>query len=667
MIHLNEKLKVLERESELPDFTGAKELFLDFETENNTEVLGKDFKRYSGLYPYKGDKIGSFAVTADDHDEVYYVPMRHKQGNNLDLQVCLNWLKEHLGGPKAVESWINHYVNFDALFASCEDIRIECQLIDTLTLSKTYDSDRISHALKVLCRDLVGLPMEEELQIAGILKAMKTKNYMAVPIDIMGLYANMDVYGNRALYRYLMKNLDPSLKGIWDLEILLANILFDMEVMGIRVVELEIKKTQAICLHHLCRLGDKLSDLIGYGFTDSNKCLTDILLEQLQLPVLSTIKEKKAGGGKIDTGRPTFDKDALKLYAIHPLVADNPKAKEIIECLIRYRVEGQFLSLYCVPFLQLMDKHSLIHPRYNPVVRTGRMSCSMPNIQQQNKKSKKLLLPHRGYGFISCDYSQIEFRLIVHYIQDKEAIKAYNEDPNTDFHQWVMELIGTTDRTAAKTVNFGSAYGQGKNGVTTQLAGNADVLRDINKLLDEMVYKGEITREQRSKEFERLCKQKANIIYETYHERLPGIKRTSNKAANLCKRRGWIKTAYGRRRHLPGRLAFRAFNSVIQGTAMDIIKEAMINLSPRHNETSREMGLLLNINVHDEIVLLCPLDRLLDPVVHTHIVNVLESPSVKFSVPIKVGLGVSRNNWAEASGDETFRDEDGVIIGGKII
>ncbi len=67
MIHLNEKLKVLERENELPDFTGSKELFLDFETLNCTEGLGKDFKRYSGLYPYKGDKIGSFAVTADDH------------------------------------------------------------------------------------------------------------------------------------------------------------------------------------------------------------------------------------------------------------------------------------------------------------------------------------------------------------------------------------------------------------------------------------------------------------------------------------------------------------------------------------------------------------------------------------------------------------------------
>jgi len=665
MIHINEKLRIIETEDELPDFKGCTDLFLDIETENNTEHLGEDFSRYSGLYPYKGDRIGSFAVTADDHDEVYYVPMRHSQGNNINLKVCLQWLADHM---KSVTNWVNHSVtNFDALFLYCEGIEILCNLVDTLTLAKIHDSDRQKHNLKDLCRNWVGLPMEEEFIIQQNLKTMRTKNYMRIPIDIMGKYACMDAYGNRALYRFLQRNRHPSLEAIWKMEIKLASILFDMQITGIRVDKLEVMKEQFKASHITLNIIEKISDLTDMQFTDSNKCLTEILLIKLKLPILQTIKEKQAGGGKKDTGRPTFDKDTLKLYSIHPHVTYNKVAVEIIRLLTKYRTEDQFVGLYCKPFLQLLDDKSLIHPRYNPVLRTGRMSCSMPNIQQQNKRSKKLLLPHEGYGFISCDYSQIEFRLIVHYIQDIDAIKAYNDDPNTDFHQWVMDLIGTTDRTAAKTVNFGSCYGQGKNGVTSQLAGNADVIKDINKILDEKISEGHMTNDEKNRMFETMCRKRASDIYDTFHARLPGIKITANKASNLCKKRGWIKTAYGRRRHLPARLAFRAFNSVVQGTAMDIIKEAMIKLSPRWNKTSKEMGLIPLINVHDEIVTMCPEDRLLDPKVHKHIVDTLESPSVKFSVPIKVGLGVSKNNWAEASMNENIRNGDGEIIAGRII
>ena len=664
MFHINERFRIVETEGELPDFNGATNLFLDVETENCTEHLGKDFSRYSGLYSYKGDRIGSFAVTADDCPEIYYVPIRHSLGNNIDVNICLRWLKDHMS---SVTNWVNHNVKFDAVFCHCEGIHIGCQLIDTLTLSKVHDSDRFGHGLKELCRDWLKIPMEEELEIKGALKSMRTKNFMRVPIDIMSKYACMDVFGNRLLYEFLVKNREPSLIPIWELENKLALVLFDMETTGVRVDLKEANKAKFKAMGKTLNVLERLSDFLGEEFTDSNKCITEILLNRLQLPVLRTIKEKQAGGGKRDTGRPTFDKDALQLYAIHPQVVNSPEASEVIQDLIEFRIEDQFIGLYCKPFEQLVDDNGLIHPRYNPLVRTGRMSCSMPNIQQQNKRSKILLQPHEGYGFISNDYSQIEFRIIVHYIQDLAAIRAYNDDPNTDFHKWVMELIGTTDRVAAKTVNFGSAYGQGKLGVTTQLAGNADVIKDINDILNREVEEGVIKEEEKNRKFETLCRLRAEVLYDTYHSRLPGIKQTAHRATSLCKRRGWIKTAYGRRRTLPPKLAYRAFNSVIQGTAGDLMKEAMVRLSPRYNETSRQMGLKLVINVHDEIVSMIPEDRLLDTDVHDHIIGVLESPSVQFDVPIKAGLGVSSNNWGEAAGDKTIIEWGGEVIGGKIL
>ncbi len=664
MIHINEVFRIVETEGELPDFTKCTDLYLDFETENKTEHLGEDFKQYSGLYPYKGDRIGSFAVTADDCPEIYYVPMRHSLGNNIDANVCLRWLRDHL---KSVVNWVNHNVKFDAVFCYCEGIHIGCNLIDTLTLAKIHDSDKFKHGLKNLCRDWLKIPMEEETEIKITLKAMRTINYMRIPIDIMGKYACTDVFGNRKLYEFLVKNREPSLVKIWELENKLAPVLFDMETTGVRINKLQVSEAKCRAMCKTLNTTERLSDFLVEEFTNSNKCLTEIILNRLKLPILSTIKEKQASGGKQDTGRPTFDKDALKLYAIHPQVVNNVEATKIINDLIKFRTEDQFIGSYCNPFLQLVDDNNLLHPRFNPLVRTGRMSCSMPNIQQQYKRSKVLILPHEGYGFIRDDYSQLEFRLIAHYIQDQNAIKAYNDDPNTDFHKWVMDLIGTTDRGAAKTVNFGAAYGQGELGVTSQLAGNADVIKDINDILNKQIQEGKITEEEKSRQFEIMCRMRASALYKTYHAKLPGIRRTALKAASLCRRRGWVKTAYGRRRYLPRDFSYRAFNSVIQGTAGDLVKEAMIRLSPRYNDTSKRIGLLLSINVHDEIVSMVPEDRLLDKEVHDHIIGILENPSVTFDVPIKAGLGISKNNWAEASIDETIRDSSGTIIGGKII
>lgn len=661
MIKLGPNSFLIEYAYELPDFTGATDLFLDIETQNNTSGLVS--KKVSGRYPFKGDRIAGIAVTADDVEASYYIPLRHRNGNNLSLEAGRKWLEDHV---TSVHQWVNHNVAFDATLCHAEGVEFTCRIVDTLTLSKVHDTDRMSYGLKTLCKEWLGLEMSEEATIKAYLKGIKSDDYSRVPSDILGEYACMDVLANRQLWRYLVEHRPESMSAIWETEILLTAVLYDMEVSGLQVDPTECKLEKLKSLRKSISAGARLAELIGFEFTNSNQCCQQVLLEYLGLPILSTKKEVNDEGRQYDTGRPTFDSDAMSLYRVHPSVTSNPKAVEILSNILEYREETHFQGLFLNPFEELKDENDRIHPTYNQVVRTGRMSCSRPNSQQQNKRSKSLIHPFDGMGFISCDYSQIEFRLIAHYIQDEDMIRAYHDNPDTDFHQWVAEMIHVS-RKAGKTLNFGMAYGAGKKKVTSSLVGNPDIIEEIGAQVNELVEKGEIHSSQRTEVFKAMCQMRASEVYQRYHETIPGIRSTSEAAARVARMRGFVFNAYGRRRHFPNPAHSRkAFNTIVQGCAMDIMKERMVALAPRYNSVTRDLGLIMAANVHDEILTQAPWEVCQDPTVHTYIRNLLESPSIEFRVPIRTGLGISNRSWAEACGDEV-RMEGTSIVGGPII
>jgi DNA polymerase-1 len=498
--------------------------------------------------------------------------------------------------------------------------------------------------------------MEHEKQIEAYLKATKSHDYMDVPMDQMALYACWDIHGNRALYRYLQEHRPDGLKGIWDTEIKLTPVLYDMEMDGLRINPMECKARRVQCLDRMIEYGSRIQEIADREWTNSSACIKDILCEQFGLPVLATKKEKQ-DGREVDTGRASFDKKALALYSIHPQVTCDPTLVELVQLILKYRRESQHNGIYLTTFLELHDENNLVHPSYNQVVRTGRMSSRRPNSQQQNKRSKRLIHPHPGYGFISNDYSQIEYRLIVHYIQDAEAIAAYNANPKTDFHQWVADMIGVT-RKAGKTLNFGMAYGAGKKKVTKELMANPDIMAVVGEEVNAMVERGDIQDTQRRFMFEELCRVRAAEVYQQYHEHIPGVKITARNAANAAKKRGFVFNAYGRRRYLPTKACYKAFNSIVQGCAMDLMKERMVELSPRYNQTSRDWGLSLAGNVHDEVFSQVPLEHLREPALHDYICTTLETPAIPFRVPIVTGLGISERNWAEAAGDDTTGEGD---------
>src|SRR5690606_38245884 len=125
-----------------------------------------------------------------------------------------------------------------------------------------------------------------------------------------------------------------------------------------------------------------------------------------------------------------------------------------------------------------------LHPTFNQVVRTGRLSCGDPNMQQSNEAARNLIIPHEeGESILSVDYSQIEYRTIVHYINDRRAIAAFEKDPDTDFHDYVAKDIGV-HRKPAKTLNFQNAFGAGVRKMEMALSAIPEIVNLVREQLE---------------------------------------------------------------------------------------------------------------------------------------------------------------------------------------
>ena len=241
--------------------------------------------------------------------------------------------------------------------------------------------------------------------------------------------------------------------------------------------------------------------------------------------------------------------------------------------------------------------------------------------------------------------SQIEYRFISHYIQSKRIIEAYRLNPWEDFHEWVAELV-PTKRKPAKTLNFMMGYGGGKKKTIEMLAINEDFVKDVIAEVDA----SGLTGADREMAVKAATRARAEGVYARYHQAMPELKTTSKFASGRCVKNGYVRNHYGRRRHLPEKAAHVAFNSINQSSAGDLVKERMVALE-------YEVPELIQIaQVHDEILGLLPEELVRDDDrVLRKIVSVLNDPMRPLTVPVRWSIGYSRNNWAEAKGDDAER------------
>lgn len=613
--------------SELPIIPDNATIYLDVETNNS-------FADTNPIHPAYGVKICGIAITYNVESRAWYIPIRHKRGNNLEIAGVKKWLADTI---KRSKSWVNHNINFDARFIVWElddfNALNHIELIDTLTMSKLYSSERLygggGYSLDAVVNDWCGYDITGyEKELKGFLSSIPKKenrSYAAIPIETLGEYACVDVLSNRDLYHTILAKQYES--KVWELEKNLTKVIFDIEKTGLRIDVTECQKRKYLGILEKASLEDALYQDLKFSINpDSVKDCYRVLVEYLNLPVIA----------KTEKGSPQFDNAVLQSYSNLEVISKDPRKSRIVRNLQSYRTLTTRMGLYIEPYMQY-QVHGIIYPTINQIVRTGRMSGKEPNMMQLNKWAKELILPrYEGQNLYSLDYSQIEFRLIANYIENEKIIKAYQQDKSTDFHDWVAKQAGITRR-QGKTVNFAIAFGAGKNKIQEQLAQSPELMEDIIHEVEAEIRENKIDADSRELVIEARCKRKAKEIYDRYNEELPQLGRIRRSATRACEKNGFVKDIIGRRRHLGKKFAFKAFNAAIQGSAASIMKMAAVNL-----HKNLEGGNKLLALVHDEFLISGNFDETNLQKIKSVLTDTSE---IDLETPLDISLEMSTENW----------------------
>ena len=696
---LEHNMVLIEHESELPDAaTTCSELFMDHET------TSFQFDEY-GREPYGDHRICGTSVTWDDHPRSYYIPVRHNVDGdlvpgNLPIENYQRWHRDVLRNQN-LKRWVNQSIKFDMHFSLAEGAEIPRiggpEIYCTEVHSKLLDTDRLTKggygldalAKWLLDRDISKYEVALKQHLTSLNLRKHCKDYGHAAIGVMAPYACCDTLTVRDVARKLEEFCPEQCKPVWQYETLLTPVLFDMERDGERVDEELLAIRELELTVQLAKIEEEIHTHTGQRCQPSkSKDCFELLCAKYGLPVLSWSQDKEETGDEV--GSPSFDFDALTQYSGLPEVLENPLLKWVVSAMLDYRDKHTLLTYFVQPYSRL-HVNGLMHPDYDQIKRTGRLGCRKPNMQQLSKEAKELIIPGAGRGFLCCDYSQIEFRLLVHYMNDPTAVAAYQNNPDTDFHQWVADMCGI-DRKPAKNVNFCMGYQGGKRKVVRMLSSDpkivdvlgveADVVCAGSRIPDELyVFICDVVRrggDQRFREdprlvaiakqlvakaegispadrpaiFSMLCKRRGEEVYNRYHATLPGLKRESRAAASACAANGYVACPDKRRRHLPPRASWLAMNSVTQGWAASIIKERTVALAPRYNSETRALGLSLAAQVHDENRFVGEVEALRNPSAIRHVTSIMERPLTSIRVPIRSSASFSAVNWREASDDK---------------
>lgn len=623
---------MVEPGDDLPRFVGSKKLYLDYETTSGDPDE-------TSLNTWKTCYIAGVAVTGAE-GPAYYIPFDHRDGRwNYPRAKALAWLEQLMLDVETIGSeWVNHNVKYDMHVSRRYELPIPSRVSCTLTRAKLVDSDRKfkggygldSLAMAWLERDIRGY----ERTLKAYLKGCNSRDYGDVPADILGEYACEDVIVTRLIDRYIERVLPQQCRGVELTEKKLTPVLFDMEVVGLRVDPVQLAVEELKATTRLLDMEEQICELVGNPVRPHvNEDCFALLCGRHGLPVLAWTDKKE----------PSFDKNTLASYAKNPTVSADPKLLKIVRTMLEYRKLNTLCNLFIRKYREL-EVDGVLHPSFNQCVSTGRKACSEPNMQQLSEDAKRLILAPKDGAILSADYSQIEFRLIVHLINNQKAIQAYNEQPDIDFHQWVADMAGML-RSPAKNLNFAMGYGAGKPKTLFMLENDPTVSNEVASIVDQLIADKKVPASKRAAATEYFLKERSESVYAAYHAMLPELKTMQRLAQDRVKQRGYVFDLYGRHRHLPVTHAFAAFNSVVQASAADLMKERVVAIAPRYNKRTRDLGLQLACVVHDELVFTGPRDALTDPDTYRHVAGILEAPSIPLRIPIRTSISVSTTTW----------------------
>ena len=596
-----------------PDLSKYDEIAIDLETKDPDLM-----KMGSGSVVGNGDVVG-VAVAVPGWSGYY--PIAHEGGGNMDRKKVLKWFQGVLNTPA---DKIFHNAMYDVCWIQALGLSVSGKIIDTMIASALVDENQMRYDLNSCAKRYTGkTKSESDLYSAAKDWGVDAKAEMyKLPAIYVGAYAEKDAEITLELWHELKKEiLHQDIQSIFDLETELFPCLVDMRFLGVRVdvtganqLKTQLTKKEESLLHQV-----KKETGVDTQIWAARSIAQ--VFDKLKLDYDRTEK----------TQSPSFTKNFLQNHP-HPTVKLIAQAREInkahttfIDTIIKYSHKGRIHS----EINQLRSD--------NGGTVTGRFSYSNPNLQQIPARNKDLgpliralFVPEEGHRWGCFDYSQQEPRLVVHYaaLQNLygvgEVLDAYR-DGDADFHTIVADMA-EIPRSQAKTINLGLFYGMGKNKLQAELGISKDKAEDLfrqyhNKvpfvkmLMDNVMHRAQDSGRIRTL-LGRLCR------FHLWEPNQFGIHKALPHDAALLEHGPGIKRAY----------TYKALNKLIQGSAADMTKKAMIDL---HKE-----GIIPHIQVHDELDISIKDDQ------HAEKIKDIMEAAVDLEVPNKVDYEAGPN-WGQ--------------------
>jgi DNA polymerase-1 len=568
----------------------------------------------TGLDPRSSELVG-ISISLQAH-EAFYIPVGHRylgMPDQLPREAVLDRLRPAFGNPTIRK--IGQNLKFDLQVLAVAGLEVAGSWCDTMLCSYLLNPSRGGHGLDALAQEHLNHKMISYDEVTG-----SGKNricFSEVEVEKATHYAAEDADATWLLHEKLLPMLKEQRleKLLFELEMPLMEILTRMEQHGV-----------LLDLGYLAELGNgfggrmqelekRIIELAGGPFNlNSPKQLEEVLFERLGLQAGKKTKGK--------TGRSTDNEVLTGLAEEH----------EIAKLLLDYRGLAKLKSTYTDALAKLTDKQGRVHTSYNQAVTaTGRLSSSDPNLQNipirtdEGRRIREAFIAPPGWLILAADYSQIELRVLAHLSEDPVFCDAFSQDEDihtrtaSEVFGLFPEMVTSEMRRQAKTINFGIIYGQGAFSLAKQLG----VARNV-----------------------------AEKFIAAYKERHKGAIAFLDSCISKAKESGYVTTILGRKLPITdinssnGNLRSfaerNAINYPIQGSAADIIKQAMLGVDRAIRAEGLQSRLIMQ--VHDELVfevIESELEQMRE------LVNREMSQAVALKVPLKVDLNTGRN-WSEA-------------------
>jgi DNA polymerase-1 len=546
----------------------------------------------------------------------WYVPLRAPAGTSLlPRQRVFDALVPLLEDPTL--SKVGHNIKYDLLVMRTAGVNVRGVSMDTMVASFVLDSGRVSYGIDRLAEELLRFRKISTESLIGKGRSQITMD--RVPLESITRYAAEDADIALRLADLFTSRLEaePTLRKLHDeLETPLIDVLVEMEWAGIAVDPAVLAEQSRVLGERIDELRNKIHQAAGVEFNiDSPKQLGELLFTRLGL---RSVKKTKTG-------------NSTDVEVLESLADKHPVPRLVLEYRSLVKLKNTYLDQLAD---QINPTTGRIHTSFNQTgAATGRLSSSDPNLQNipirtdEGRRIRLAFVPGDAARnvLLTADYSQIELRVLAHLSEEPALIEAFRRDE--DIHAAVAAQVFGVDpssvtreqRTQAKTINFGIVYGVTASGLARRIEG--------------------------------LSQRGAETLIADYHRRFPRIKRFLDQCVEQARRHGYVETILGRRRpvreidsrivQLRNAAERVAINSVVQGSAADLIKVAMVNIHRRLRDERRRSRMLLQ--VHDELVFETSADQVER---EAELVREEMTNAMTLSVPLKVEVGFGKN-WQE--------------------